>query len=58
MAREKQSKDSGLMSAAGLMRYYESEESDFKFSPQTVLWVTVLSAAGVLLINIYYGKFP
>ncbi len=58
MARERERKDSGLMSAAGLMRYYESEESDVKLSPQTVLWVAILSAAGILLINIYYGKFP
>lgn len=58
MPPEKQSKDSGLMSSAGLMRYYESEESEVKFSPVTILWVTVLTAAGVLLINIYYGKFP
>lgn len=58
MAREKQSKDTGLMSAAGLMRYYESEESTVRFSPQTILWVAILTVAGVLLINIYYGKFP
>ncbi|MEM3087449.1 MAG: preprotein translocase subunit Sec61beta [Halobacteria archaeon] len=58
MAPEKSSKDSGLMSAAGLMRYYESEESVVKFSPQTVLWVAILTCAGVLLINVYYGKFP
>lgn len=57
MAKERQGKDSGLMSSAGLMRYYESEESDIKFSPQTVMWAAILTVAAVLLINIYYGKF-
>lgn len=58
MAKERERKDSGLMSAAGLMRYYEAEESEVKFPPQMVFWAAVVTAIGVLLINVYYGKFP
>ena len=51
-------REGGLMSSAGLMRYYESEESAIKISPKAVLWGAVFTAVFVLILNIYYGKFP
>jgi preprotein translocase subunit Sec61beta len=51
-------RESGLMSSAGLMRYYEAEETAIKLSPKTVVWTTIFVAILVMVLNIYYGKFP
>ncbi|MGB7532776.1 MAG: preprotein translocase subunit Sec61beta [Halobacteriota archaeon] len=48
----------GLMSSAGLMRYYDVEESSVKFSPKTVLLIGVFIGVMILGLEIYYGVWP
>jgi len=48
----------GLMSSAGLMRYYDVEESAVKLSPKTILLIGVFVAVVILGLEIYYGVWP
>ncbi|NQE04970.1 hypothetical protein C5S32_03770 [ANME-1 cluster archaeon GoMg1] len=48
----------GLMSSAGLMRYYDVEESAVRFSPKTVLLIGVFIGVMILGLEIYYGVWP
>ena len=48
----------GLMSSAGLMRYYDVEESAVKFSPKMVLLIGVLIGFVILVLEIYYEVWP
>jgi preprotein translocase subunit Sec61beta len=48
----------GLMSSAGLMRYYDVEESAVKFSPKAVLLIGVFIGVMILGLEIYYGVWP
>ncbi len=48
----------GLMSSAGLMRYYDVEESAVKLSPKTILLVGVFIGVVVLGLEIYFGVWP
>ncbi len=44
---------SGLMSSAGLMRYFEAEESAIKLDPKTVIIAAVGLGAIVWLCNVF-----
>lgn len=46
----------GLMSSAGLMRYFEAEESAIKIDPKTVIVAGILIGAVVIILNATYGK--
>jgi len=48
----------GLMSSAGLMRYYDVEESAVKLSPKTVLLIGVFIAVVIIGLEIYFGVWP
>ncbi len=48
----------GLMSSAGLMRYYDVEESAVKMSPKTILILGIVIGAMVLGLEIYFGVWP
>jgi preprotein translocase subunit Sec61beta len=48
----------GLMSSAGLMRYYDVEESALKLSPKTVLLIGVFIAVVIVGLEIYFGVWP
>ena len=48
----------GLMSSAGLMRYYDVEESAVKMSPKTILIAGIVIGAIVLGLEIYFGVWP
>jgi len=48
----------GLMSSAGLMRYYDVEESAVQFSPKTIVVIGIALAAVVLGLEIYFGVWP
>ncbi len=48
----------GLMSSAGLMRYYDVEESAVKLSPKIILIIGVFISVVVLGVEIYYGVWP
>jgi len=51
-------KEQGLMSSAGLMRYYDVEESAVKLSPKTVLLAGILLGVVILGLEIYFGVWP
>lgn len=48
----------GLMSSAGLMRYYDVEESAVKMSPKTIMIAGIVVGAMVLGLEIYFGVWP
>ncbi|KAF5436586.1 Preprotein translocase subunit Sec61beta [Candidatus Methanophagaceae archaeon] len=48
----------GLMSSAGLMRYYDVEESAIQFSPRTIVVIGIALAVVVLGLEIYFGVWP
>ena len=56
MAKKKEG--SGLMSSAGLMRYYDSEETAILIEPKTVVTVAILVGLAVLAFNASYGIWP
>ncbi|HMK47401.1 MAG TPA: preprotein translocase subunit Sec61beta [Methanocella sp.] len=45
----------GLMSSAGLMRYFEAEESAIKIDPKTVVIAGVVLGVLIELLNATYG---
>ncbi|MBU4075568.1 MAG: preprotein translocase subunit Sec61beta [Euryarchaeota archaeon] len=56
MAKKKEG--SGLMSSAGLMRYYDAEETSLQIHPKTVVMVALVTGLLVLVLNAYYGIWP
>ncbi|VVB89518.1 Sec61beta family protein [uncultured archaeon] len=54
----KKKEGSGLMSSAGLMRYYEAEETAMLIDPKTVVSIAVVAGLVVLVLNAYYGIWP
>ena len=56
MAKKKES--SGLVSSAGLMRYYDSEETAILVDPKTVVSIAIAVGAAILALNAYYGLWP
>jgi preprotein translocase subunit Sec61beta len=56
MAKKKEG--SGLMSSAGLMRYYDSEETSLQIPPKTVVMVALAAGLTVLVLNATYGIWP
>ncbi len=56
MAKKKES--SGLVSSAGLMRYYDSEETAILLDPKTVVSIAIVIGIAVLALNAYYGLWP
>jgi preprotein translocase subunit Sec61beta len=47
----KRESGSGLMSSAGLMRYFEAEDSAIKIDPKTVVIVSVALGAIVFILE-------
>ena len=47
---------SGLMSSAGIMRYFEAEESAIKIDPVFVIAIAAVFGAVVFIANIYYTR--
>ncbi len=54
----KKKEGSGLMSSAGLMRYYEAEETSMQIDPKTVVIVALVAGIAVLGLNASYGIWP
>ena len=46
----------GLMSSAGIMRYFEAEDSAFKLDPKTVVIFAVVLGVVVMAANYYFGR--
>ncbi len=54
----KKKEGSGLMSSAGLMRYYDSEETAVLIHPKTVVIAAVAIGVAVLALNANYHLWP
>jgi len=55
---KKKGEASGLQSSAGLMRYFEADDTSIKFDPKMVVGACVASGAVVLGLNIAFGLWP
>ncbi len=47
---------SGLMSSAGIMRYFEAEESAIKIDPLFVIATAIIFGALIWGLNLYFGR--
>lgn len=56
MAKKKES--SGLMSSAGLMRYYDADETAILIEPKTVISIALAAGLVILALNAYYNLWP
>jgi preprotein translocase subunit Sec61beta len=55
---KKKSDSNGLMSSAGLMRYFEADETAIKLDPKMVVGACAGSGLVVLGLNIAFGLWP
>ena len=46
----------GLMSSAGIMRYFDAEDSAIKLDPKTVVAFAIVLGAIVMGLNYIYGR--
>ncbi|OFV66403.1 MAG: Preprotein translocase Sec, Sec61-beta subunit [Candidatus Syntrophoarchaeum butanivorans] len=53
MAKKKRS-SGGLMSSAGLMRYFDTEETSITISPKTLMIFSIFLAVIVVALHIYF----
>ena len=56
MAKNK-SEGSGLQSSAGLMRYFEADDTSIKLNPKMVLAACIGAGAVVMGLDIAFGLF-
>lgn len=56
MARKKKESEqkSGLVSSAGLMRYYDTEESTTVISPKAIVALSIGIAVMAITLNVFY----
>lgn len=57
MAKKNES-GAGLMSSAGLMRYYDAEGSAIQLSPKTVVSIGAVTGIVVLMLGYFFGSWP
>ncbi|MCD4767816.1 MAG: preprotein translocase subunit Sec61beta [Methanosarcinales archaeon] len=57
MGKKKESQ-SGLMSSAGLMRYYEVDETTYHMDPKIIMIGGVLIGILLLVLNYRFGLWP
>ena len=57
MGKKKESQ-SGLMSSAGLMRYYEVDETTYHMDPKIIMIGGVLVGILLLVLNYRFGLWP
>ena len=55
---QKKSGGSGLMSSAGLMRYYDADKKAIHVDPKTVMIAGAAIGFIVLLLNANFGFWP
>ena len=53
--RRKKGGESGLVTAMGLMRFYEETESKIKVSPTTVIVTAVAISAFAIILRFFVG---
>ncbi len=57
MAKQKSS-GNGLMSSAGLMRYYDADKRAIHVSPKSVIAFGVFTAIAIIFLNASFGLWP
>jgi len=57
MAKKKAS-GSGLMSSAGLMRYYDADETAIRINPKTVVIIAAVTGILAIALGFQYGTWP
>jgi preprotein translocase subunit Sec61beta len=55
---KKKSESSGLMSSAGLMRYFEADNTAIKLDPKLVVGMGIASGVAILGFNLAFGLWP
>ena len=55
---KKKNEPSGLMSSAGLMRYFEADDTAIKLDPKMVVGACLVSGIGIMILNIAFGLWP
>ncbi|HPC89850.1 MAG TPA: preprotein translocase subunit Sec61beta [Methanothrix sp.] len=55
---KKKNESSGLQSSAGLMRYFEADDTSIKLAPKTILGACIGSGVVILGLNIAFGLWP
>lgn len=55
---KKKNEGSGLQSSAGLMRYFEADDTSIKLDPKMVLGACIGAGAVVMGLNIAFGLWP
>lgn len=55
---KKKSGGAGLMSSAGLMRYYEADKKAIHVDPKTVIIVGVVVGLAILILDANFGMWP
>jgi preprotein translocase subunit Sec61beta len=57
MAKTKKAKTPPLMSSAGIMRYFEEENTQIKLNPKSVVVFGIVIGVLIFALNLYY-KIP
>jgi Sec61beta family. len=55
---KKKSSGNGLMSSAGLMRYYEADKKAIHVNPKTVITVGIVIGIAILILDANFGMWP
>ena len=55
---KKKSESNGLMSSAGLMRYFDADETAIKLDPKMVVGACAASGLFILGLNVAFGLWP
>lgn len=55
---KKKSSGSGLMSSAGLMRYYEADKRAIQVNPKTVMIFGVVIGLIIIIVSANFGMWP
>jgi preprotein translocase subunit Sec61beta len=55
---KKKSESSGLQSSAGLMRYFEADDTSIKLNPKMIVGACIGAGVVVMGLNIAFGLWP
>lgn len=55
---KKKSSGNGLMSSAGLMRYYEADKRAIQVDPKTVMIIGVVIGLIIIIVSANFGMWP
>jgi len=55
---KKKNEGSGLMSSAGLMRYFEADDTAIKLDPKFVVAVGAGAGVAIMVLNIAFRLWP